>query len=39
MQMEEGGILLIVLFTDANSCEIQVLTLESTGVMGGDFFN
>lgn len=35
--MEEGGVLFIILLMDANGCEIQVLTLESTSVMGRIF--
>lgn len=38
VQMEEGSILLIILSIDANGFEIQVLTLESTSVMGRGFF-
>lgn len=36
--MGEGSILRVILFMDANSCEIQVLTLESTSVAGRGFF-
>lgn len=31
--MGRGGILCVILFMDANSCEMQVLTLESTSVV------
>lgn len=38
MKMEEGSVLFVILFMDANGCEIQVLTLESTSVVGRRFF-
>ena len=39
MQKGEGGILCVILFMDANICETQALTLESTSVVGRDFLN
>lgn len=39
MQLEEDSIRFVISFMDANACEIQVLTLESTSVVGRWFFN